>query len=60
MRRFYIGGDVITAVDGQKISSQLDLGLILNKKRPGETVTVTVYRGGKKVDLTVKLGERDR
>lgn len=60
MRRFYIGGDVITAVDGQKISSQLDLGLVLNKKRPGDTVTVTVYRGGKKVDLSVKLGERER
>jgi S1-C subfamily serine protease len=58
MRRFYIGGDVITAVDGLKISSRLDLSLALNKKRPGDTVTVTVYRGGKKMDITVKLGER--
>jgi S1-C subfamily serine protease len=60
MRRFYIGGDVITAVDGQKISSQLDLSLVLNKKRPGDQVRVTVYRGGKKVEIPVKLGERER
>lgn len=58
MRRITIGGDVITAVDGQKIASQLDLNLALNRKRPGDTVTVSVYRGGKKMDVPVKLGER--
>jgi S1-C subfamily serine protease len=58
MRRIYIGGDVIVAIDGQKISSQFDTNVVLNRKRPGDTVTVTVYRGGKKVDLPVKLGER--
>jgi S1-C subfamily serine protease len=58
MRRIYIGGDVIVAIDGQKITSQFDTNVILNRKRPGDTVTVTVYRGGKKVDLPVKLGER--
>jgi S1-C subfamily serine protease len=59
MRRFYIGGDVITAIDGQKVSTQLDVNLALNKKRPGDSVTVTVYRGGKKLDISVKLGERE-
>jgi|SRR5579871_749098 S1-C subfamily serine protease len=59
MRRFYIGGDVITAIDGQKVSTQLDVNLVLNKKRPGDVVTVTVYRGGKKMDISVKLGERE-
>ncbi|HXL21657.1 MAG TPA: trypsin-like peptidase domain-containing protein [Candidatus Dormibacteraeota bacterium] len=58
MRRIYIGGDVIVAIDGQKITSQFDTNVVLNRKRPGDTVTVTVYRGGKKVDLPVKLGER--
>jgi S1-C subfamily serine protease len=58
MQRIYIGGDVIVAVDGQKIASQLDLNIALNHKRPGDTVTVTLYRGGKKMDLPVKLGER--
>jgi S1-C subfamily serine protease len=58
MRRIAIGGDVITAIDNQKIASQLDVNLVLNHKRPGDTVTVTVYRGGKKMDVPVKLGER--
>lgn len=58
MQRFYIGGDVIVAIDGQKVASPLDMSLVLNKKRPGDTVNVTLYRGGKKMDVSVKLGER--
>jgi S1-C subfamily serine protease len=58
MRRIAIGGDVITAIDNQKVASQLDINLVLNHKRPGDTVNVTVYRGGKKMDIPVKLGER--
>jgi S1-C subfamily serine protease len=58
MRRIYIGGDVITAIDGQKVTGQLDMNVILNHKRPGDSVNVTLYRGGKKMDVAVKLGER--
>jgi len=58
MRRIAIGGDVITAIDNQKVASQLDVNLALNHKRPGDKITVTVYRGGKKMDIPVKLGER--
>jgi S1-C subfamily serine protease len=35
------------------------MDIVLNRKRPGDTVTLTVYRGGKKLDITVKLGERN-
>ncbi len=58
MRRIYIGGDVIVAIDGQKVAGQLDVSVILNRKRPGDTVNVSLYRGGKKMDIPVKLGER--
>src|SRR5438046_1291541 len=58
MRRIYIGGDVIVAIDSQKIAGQFDVNVLLNRKRPGDTVTVTLYRGGKKMDVPVKLGER--
>ena len=50
--------DVIVALDGQKIANQFDMNVVLNRKRPGDAVSVTVYRGGKKIDLQVKLGER--
>ena len=58
MQQITIGGDVIVAIDGQKITDQSDMNLVLNRKRPGDTVNVTVYRGGKKLDVPVKLGER--
>jgi S1-C subfamily serine protease len=59
MRRIMIGGDVIVGLDGQKVSNQFDMNVLLNRKRPGDTVTVTVYRGAKKVDIPVKLGEHE-
>jgi S1-C subfamily serine protease len=58
MRRIAIGGDVIVAIDDQKIASAFDMNVILNRKRPGDTVKVSIYRGGKKMDIPVKLGER--
>jgi S1-C subfamily serine protease len=58
MQRIAIGGDLIVAVDGQKVTSPFDLNIILNRKRPGDTITVTIYRGGKKMDIPVRLGER--
>jgi len=58
MLRIAIGGDVIVGIDGQKVTNKLDMDVMLNRKRPGDTVTVSVYRGGKKLDVPVKLGER--
>jgi len=59
MRRILIGGDVIVGLDGQKVSNEFDINVILNRKRPGDTVTITLYRGAKKLDIPVKLGEQD-
>jgi len=58
MRRIVIGGDVIVAIDNQKIATTFDMNVVLNRKRPGDTVTVTIYRGGKKLEIPVTLGER--
>src|SRR5215471_13849564 len=57
MRRIHIGGDVIVAIDSQKVANTFDVNLVLNHHRPGDTVHVSLYRGGKKMDLPVKLGE---
>jgi putative serine protease PepD len=59
MRRIVIGGDVIVGFEGQKVANQFDLNVLLNRKRPGDTVNITVYRGAKKIDVPVKLGERE-
>ena len=57
LQELRIGGDVLVAVDGKPITSQMDLNLLLNRARPGDTVTLTIFRDGKKMDVPVKLGE---
>jgi S1-C subfamily serine protease len=52
-----LGGDLIVAFDGQDIASGPDLSAEMNKHRAGDTVTVTVFRGRKKVDFKVTLGD---
>jgi S1-C subfamily serine protease len=52
-----IGGDLIVAIDGEKIESQQKLAQIMNKHRAGDTVKVTIFRGKKQVEVTVVLGE---
>jgi len=56
-----IGGDLIVAIDGDSIGDQQDLANAMNKHRSGDTVTVTFYRGRKKLTVQAVLGEaRDR
>ncbi|MCU1284151.1 MAG: DegP2 peptidase [Acidobacteriales bacterium] len=52
-----LGGDLIVAIDGQDVNDSRDLGGIMNNHRTGDTVKVTIYRGKKKMDVTVALGE---
>jgi len=52
-----LGGDLIVAIDGEKVQDQQDLAQMMNKHRAGDTVQVTIYRGKKKIDVTVTLGE---
>jgi len=52
-----IGGDLIVAINGDPIGDQQDLANAMNKHRAGETVTVTVYRGRRKMNVQVLLGE---
>jgi S1-C subfamily serine protease len=50
-------GDVIVAVDGSPVSGPSDLGAILRDKAPGETVTVSYERAGRREHLEIDLGE---
>jgi len=52
-----IGGDLIVAIDGKHVESQQDLAEVMNHHRAGDTVKVTVYRGKKKLEVNVELGE---
>jgi len=55
---YVIGGDVITAFDGESVSSMDELVGLIGAKDPGDTVEVTVLRGGQTMDLEATLSER--
>lgn len=56
---FYIGGDIITEIAGQKIKNLTDYYSVLEDKKPGETVTIKVIRGKKEISLNLILSERN-
>jgi S1-C subfamily serine protease len=58
--RVLVGGDIIVAVDNKPVTSAQELKLVLEPKKPGETVKVTIYRQGSKMDLNVRLIEASR
>ena len=51
----YGGGDIVTAVNGQKIESITDLYNALESTKPGEVVSVKVVRGSQTRTVNVKL-----
>ena len=50
-------GDVITALNGQKVSDYHDLRLRISQTAPGTSVKMDVYRNGQKQQMTAALGE---
>lgn len=56
--RFLVGGDIIAAIDGQPMSSMLALNRLIYRKRPGDEVEITYYRGSEKRTIKVTLEER--
>jgi len=52
-----VGGDLIVSIDGEKVESQQILAQIMNRHRAGDTVKVTIFRGKKKLEVSVELGE---
>lgn len=59
-RPFIVGGDIVTAVNGEKLEDEAALGVALLDFRPGQQVTLRVYRDGKPRDVRVRLGTRPK
>ncbi len=51
-------GDVVTTVDGRKVTSAETLSSAIAAKKPGDTVTVTYTRAGKSDTVEVTLATR--
>jgi S1-C subfamily serine protease len=52
-----LGGDIIVAADGVPVESSEALRAVLARKRPGEKLDLQLYRGDRKLTVTVTLGK---
>ena len=52
-----VGGDLIMAIDGKTADRSDAISTTLAKKRAGDVIDLTIYRGGKQMNVKVKLGE---
>lgn len=52
-------GDLITAVDRQRVTLMNDLSQLIRQHKPGDTVTIQYLRGGKEQSVQVRLGARE-
>jgi S1-C subfamily serine protease len=52
-----LGGDLIVAIDGQRVTNLQEIDAIMEKHQAGDTVSVTFYRGRKQITLKLIAGE---
>src|SRR5262245_41993816 len=52
------GGDVVIAVDGKPVLENNDLSKLVAQHKPGDTVTLSIIRGGQRTSVDVTLGTR--
>ena len=56
----YVGGDIILAMDGVEINSVGELGAVIDRHKAGQSVKLTILRGGQKITVPVTLQEAPR
>lgn len=50
-----IGGDLITAVEGEPVQREDALIRVVSRKRVGDTITLSINRNGRNIQLPIKL-----
>ena len=55
---YVLGGDIIVAFDGQRISSIEELRDAIAAHEPGEKIKLAIFRGAKKTSVTITLGRQ--
>ena len=51
-------GDRIVSMDGSEVATQSDLGTLMQDHKAGDTIEITVARGGQMQTVSVTLGEK--
>jgi serine protease Do len=57
-KQIMVGGDVITKLDGEKVTDVQDIRSAVLRGKPGDEIKLTVLRDGSEKEITVTLGER--
>jgi len=52
-----LGGDLIIAIDGQKVTDPQDISDIMDRHQVGDAVSVTILRGRQRMTFKLLLGE---
>jgi S1-C subfamily serine protease len=52
-----LGGDLIVALDGKPVTDPQDINVIMEKHQAGDAISVTFYRGRKRITLKLIAGE---
>ena len=52
-----LGGDLIVAIDNQDVADPQDINAMMDKHQAGDTISVTIVRGGRQITLKLILGE---
>jgi S1-C subfamily serine protease len=55
---YVLGGDIVTAADGEQVASPDDLRRLIAEKDPGDAMTLDIRRGESKRTVSVTLGRR--
>ncbi len=51
-------GDIITAINGQRLDAEHPLDLLLTQYAPGDELTLSVLRGGRTLEVKLTLATR--
>ena len=52
-----LGGDLIVAIYGQQVTDPQDISVIMDRHQAGDTITVTILRGRRQMNIKLILGE---
>ena len=55
--QIYLGGDLIVGIDDQQITSTQDIDEMMDHHQAGDVVTITFFRGRRKLTTRLTLGE---
>ena len=52
-----LGGDLIIAIDSQQVTDPQDISVVMDRHQAGDTITVTILRGKRQMNIKLILGE---